>query len=347
MRPVHNPPNPFDSIEREWLEAPPAVALEVYEQRAQSILSENSSPDLPFRWSVNPYRGCFHACAYCYARPTHEYLGFGAGTDFESKIVVKSNAPDLLRAAFERSSWHGELVVFSGNTDCYQPLEATWRLTRRCLEVCAAYRNPVGIITKAALVQRDIEVLLQLHARAAVRVYFSIPYADDETGRAVEPQAPVVSRRFEALRRLSQAGVPTGVSLAPVIPGLNDDDIAPVLERAREAGATRATYTLLRLSGSVRDVFLGRIAAALPDRARRIENRIREVRGGALSDSRFHARQRGQGVYWDMIHAQFALHTRRLGFDIERVGNVPDRTPTFRRPGDVVQGSLFDEDAAP
>jgi DNA repair photolyase len=346
VRPVHNPPNPFESIERQWLEAPPDVRLEVYEQRAQSILSENSSPDLPFRWSVNPYRGCFHACAYCYARPTHEYLGFGAGTDFESKIVVKTNAPDLLRDAFEQRFWQGELIVFSGNTDCYQPLEATWRLTRACLEVCAEYRNPAGVITKSVLVQRDVDVLQRLQARASVRVYFSIPFADDDTGRAVEPQAPAVSRRFDALRRLSAAGIPTGVSLAPLIPGLNDDDIAPVLERARDAGATHATYTLLRLSGSVREVFLTRMAAALPDRVRRIENRIREVRGGALSDSRFFERQHGRGVYWDMMRAQFALHARRLGFDSERAGDPPARDSTFRRPGDAVQGSLFAADGA-
>ena len=341
MRPIHNPPNPFESVEREWLETPPEVRLEVYEQRAQSILSENTSPDLPFRWSINAYRGCFHACAYCYARPTHEYLGFGAGTDFESKIVVKVNAPELLRAAFERKSWQGELIVFSGNTDCYQPLEATWRLTRACLELCAEYRNPVGIITKSVLVQRDIDVLLRLHARAEVRVFFSIPYADDALGRAVEPQAPVVSRRLEALRTLSQAGVPTGVSVAPIIPGLNDDDIAPVLERAREAGATRATYTLLRLPGNAREVFLARIAAALPDRARRVENRIREVRGGELSESRFFARQHGEGPYWEMIRAQFALHTRRLGFTIERAGREPEQATTFSRPGEALQRDLF------
>jgi DNA repair photolyase len=340
VRPVHNPPNPFESVEREWLEAPPEVQLEVFEQRAQSILSENTSPDLSFRWSVNPYRGCFHACAYCFARPTHEYLGFGAGTDFETKIVVKTNAAELLRAAFERASWQGEFIVFSGNTDCYQPLEATWRLTRACLEVCADYRNPVGIITKSVLIQRDIDVLQRLHAHADVRVYFSIPYADDVTSRAVEPQAPPVSRRFDAMRQVSAAGIPTGVSVAPVIPGLNDGDIAAILERARDCGATNAAFVLLRLSGSVREVFLSRIAEALPDRARRIESHIRAVRGGQLSDSRFFERQQGHGVYWDMIRSQFELHARRLGFARERNGEAPLRS-TFRRPGDAVQGSLF------
>jgi DNA repair photolyase len=340
MRAVRNPQNPFDSVEREWLEAPPEVRLEVFEERARSILSENTSPDLPFRWSVNPYRGCFHACAYCYARPTHEYLGFGAGTDFESKIVVKANAPELLRQAFLKPSWAGELVVFSGNTDCYQPLEATWRLTRACLEVCAEFRNPVGVITKAVLVQRDLDVLSQLHARASLRVFFSIPFADDETGRAIEPQAPLVSRRFEALRQLSQAGIPTGVSIAPIIPGLNDEDLAPILDRAREAGATEASHVLLRLSGNVREVFLERLRAALPERAQRVENRVREVRGGALNDARFFERQRGHGIYWEMIERQWEVHTRRLGFDDAHSGDEPATPSTFRRPG-VVQGSLF------
>lgn len=346
MRPVQNPPNPFDSVEREWLDAPPDVRLEVFEESAKSILSENDSPDLPFRWSVNPYRGCFHACAYCYARPTHEYLGFGAGTDFDAKIVVKTNAAALLRDAFRKPSWQGELVVFSGNTDCYQPLEASWRVTRACLEVCAEFRNPVGVITKSVLVQRDLDLFERLQEQARVHVFFSIPFADDATARLIEPQAPTISRRFEAMRRLAGAGIPVGVSVAPVIPGLNDDDIAPVLEQAKQAGATHASYSLLRLSGSVRNVFLDRIASALPDRAKRIENRIREVRGGDLTKSGFFERQRGDGVYWKMIEAQWKLHSRRLGFDTQRVGTDVDAPSTFRRPGTITQPSLFGEAAS-
>ena len=346
MRPVQNPPNPFDSVEREWLDAPPDVRLEVYEETAKSILSENDSPDIPFRWSVNPYRGCFHACAYCYARPTHEYLGFGAGTDFESKIVVKTNAAVLLREAFLKPSWKGEVVVFSGNTDCYQPVEAIWHLTRACLETCAEFRNPVGVITKSVLVQRDLDVLVRLQQQARVQVFFSIPFADDATARLIEPQAPAISRRFEAMRQLAAAGIPVGVSVAPLIPGLNDDDIATVLERARDAGATEASYTLLRLSGSVQKVFLERIAAALPGRARRIENRIREVRGGDLTNPGFFQRQRGDGIYWTMIEDQWRLHSRRLGFETQRVGTGRNAPTTFRRPGTVTQASLFGE-AAP
>jgi DNA repair photolyase len=323
------------------------VRLEVYEEESQSILSANDSPDVPFRWSVNPYRGCFHACAYCYARPTHEYLGFGAGTDFESRIVVKSNAPQLLRRAFDRSSWTGELVAFSGNTDCYQPLEAVWRLTRACLEICAEYRNPVGVITRSLLVQRDIDVLQRLHAEAGVHVYFSIPFVEDALARAIEPQAPLVSRRFEAMRAIAAAGIPTGVSVAPIIPGLNDDDMAPILERAWEAGARRASHILLRLPGSTRTVFLQRLRAALPERAQRVENRIRDTRGGALSDPRFGERMRGHGVYWDMIEQQWDVHTRRLGFADARTGEHPVRARTFRRPAPASpQGTLFGGDAA-
>lgn len=346
MRPVQNPPNPFDSVEREWLDEPPDVRLEVYEETAKSILSENDSPDIPFRWSVNPYRGCFHACAYCYARPTHEYLGFGAGTDFESKIVVKTNAAALLRAAFMKPGWKGERVVFSGNTDCYQPLEADRRITRACLEVCAEFHNPVGLITKSVLVQRDLDLFERLHRHAEVHVFFSIPFADDATARLIEPQAPAISRRFDAMRHLAAAGIPVGVSLAPVIPGLNDDDIAAILERAHDAGATQASYTLLRLSGSVRDVFLERIAAALPDRAKRIENRIREVRGGELTNAGFFQRQRGEGIYWSMIEDQWRVHARRWGFATRRVGTDSDTPTTFRRPGTATQTSLFGE-AAP
>jgi DNA repair photolyase len=248
---VANPPNRFESTQREALEPSSRVEIQLFEDDTHQILSRNDSPDLPFRWSLNPYRGCFHACAYCYARPSHEYWGFGAGTDFESKIVLKRRAADLLKQAFEKRSWDGELIVFSGNTDCYQPLESTLGLTRACLEICAAYRNPVGIITKGALPVRDIEVFKQLQEQAWIRVYFSIAFADDETARLVEPQAPTVSKRFETMRILSEAGIPTGISVAPIIPGLNEEAIPELLARAKSAGATSATCSLLRLPGHV------------------------------------------------------------------------------------------------
>ena len=340
MRTVSNPPNPFESAHRELLEPASAATVEIFHDASRNILSRNDSPDLPFRWSVNPYRGCFHGCAYCYARPSHEYWGFGAGTDFESKLVVKESAATLLRQAFDRPSWKGELIVFSGNTDCYQPLEASYGLTRACLEVCADYRNPVGIITKGALVLRDLDVLAKLCQKSWIRVYFSIPFADDAVARKMEPHVPSIGKRFETIQALSEAGIPTGISIAPVIPGLNDEAMPELLERARAAGARMATFSLLRLSGSVEPVFLERIMEAFPDRFAKITNRLREVRGGRLSESAFFDRHHGTGIYWQMIEQLFAVARRRAGFDEDAEDVIPD---TFRRPGGA-QTTLFDQE---
>lgn len=337
MRQISNPPNPFESQHRDLLEPAGTVKLELYADDSREILSRNDSQDLPFRWSVNPYRGCFHACAYCYARPSHEYWGFGAGTDFESKIVVKKDAPRLLRRAFDKPSWHGELIVFSGNTDCYQPLEAEYGLTRACLEVCADYRNPVGIITKGSLVLRDLNVLVRLKRETSVLVYFSIPFSSDDVARKVEPHVPSITKRFAAMKILSDAGIPTGISIAPVIPGLNEDDIPELLDRAYCAGACTATYSLLRLSGSLESVFLERIGEAFPERIGKITNRLREVRGGTLTEGRFFKRQAGEGPYWELIEQLFALAKRRAGFSKDDMSATPR---TFRRPG-VEQVSLF------
>lgn len=338
MRPVANPPNPFESRNRELLEPAPAAMVTIFEDASREILSRNDSPDLPFRWSVNPYRGCFHGCAYCYARPSHEYWGFGAGTDFDTKIMVKEEAPQLLRRAFEKPSWQGELIVFSGNTDCYQPLEASYGLTRACLEVCAEYRNPVGVITKGALVRRDLDVLTRLQREAWVQVYVSIPFADQDMARQVEPQAPSPAKRFETMQALAEAGIPVGISLAPIIPGLNDEAIPELLERARQAGARMAMYSLLRLSGSVEPVFLERMQAAFPDRFSKIVNRLRETREGHLTDTAFFARHQGRGTYWQMIEQLFELAKRKAGFQEAEKDEIP---PTFRRPG-AVQRSLFE-----
>ncbi|MCA8949009.1 MAG: radical SAM protein, partial [Planctomycetes bacterium] len=255
VRAVANPPNPWQSAQVDWLGPPPPVALEVYEERAKSILAENQSPDIPFRWSLNPYRGCFHGCAYCYARPTHQYLDFGAGTDFERRIVVKTNAAELLRARLMKPSWRGENIVFSGVTDCYQPLEASYGITRRCLETCLEFRQPVGIITKGALVERDVDVLADLAKHGAATVYVSVPFADEGDARRIEPYAGSPARRLRALRRLSDAGVPTGVSVSPLIPGLNDHQIPAILAMARDAGARFAFHVLLRLPAEVEQVF--------------------------------------------------------------------------------------------
>ncbi len=337
MRAISNPPNPFDSLHRELLEPDREVKVTVFGDKTREILSRNDSPDLPFRWSVNPYRGCFHGCAYCYARPTHEYWGFGAGTDFDNKIVVKVEAAKLLRRAFDKPSWRGELIVFSGNTDCYQPREASYGLTRACLEVCAEYRNPVGIITKGALVVRDIKVLEKLSKEASVRVYFSIPFSADDMARKVEPHAPSIIKRFEAMKVLAGAGIATGISIAPVIPGLNEDDIPELLNRAHGAGASVATYSLLRLSGSVERVFLERMREVFPERIGKIISRLRDVRCGDLTDGRYFRRHVGEGVYCDMVEQLFNVAKRRAGFVKDDASAIQD---TFHRPG-VEQASLF------
>lgn len=335
MRPVANPPNPWATSHVEWLGEPPADGVHIFEEDAKSILSENDSPDLQFRWSLNTYRGCFHGCAYCYARPTHQYLGFGAGTDWERRLVVKRNAPELLRAQLSRASWNGELVMFSGVTDCYQPLEASYQLTRRCLEVCREFRQPVGIITKGALVERDVDVLADLARHGAATVFLSVPFADGEDSRAIEPFVALPERRFAAMRALANAGVPVGVSVSPLIPGLNDHQVPEILDRARAAGATSAFHVLLRLPAEVEDVFAARLRTAFPLRAEKVLSILRAMHGGQTNDPRFHERMRGQGARYEVVANLFRTVAKRLGLmPPERPGPSP-----FRRP--FQQGSLF------
>lgn len=330
MQPVANPPNPFESQDIQYFDGmvPPAK-LEIYEDATRSILSKNDSPDLGFRYSLNPYRGCTHACAYCYARPSHEYLGFGAGTDFETKILVKPRAPELLRETFMKPSWKGEFIMFSGDTDCYQPIEASYKLTQGCLEVCRDFGNPVGIITKSFLIMRDLELLKSLNERTSMSVTLSIPFFDERTARKVEPGASSVAKRFEALQRLSEAGISVGVNIAPVIPGLNDSDIASILKKASECGASRAGLVLLRLPENVKDVFLARMKALFPLAAEKITARIREVRGGALYNSEFGKRHSGTGDYWENIEKMFDVQCERLGLN---QSFEKKRRPGFKRP---------------
>ncbi len=336
QRRVSNPPNPWSSTEVEWLGQPPPVELEVFEEEAKSILSENDSPDVPFRWSVNPYRGCQHACAYCYARPYHQLIGFGAGTDFDSKIVVKVNAAERLREALGKRNWKRESIAFSGITDCYQPLEANYRITRACLEVCREFGNPVGVITKSALVRRDADLLAVLSSANDSHVFVSIPFANERTARAIEPWVGAPKTRFETLRVLSNRGVRVGVAVAPLIPGLNDSEIPEILERAREAGATRAFMILLRLPSEVRAVFEQRLREHFPDRAEKILHALGEMKHGALDRPNFGERMVGEGERWRILRDLFDLSARKLGY--ERYGReqdlaplaVPDRRPKQR-----------------
>ncbi len=328
--PIDNPPNPWHHTAVDWIGEPPKARLQVYVDHTRRILSRNDSPDIPFRYSVNPYRGCLHACAYCYARPSHEYLGFGAGTDFERRVVIKPDAPRLLEQAFRRPGWRGELVVFSGNTDCYQPLEAHYGLTRACLEVCHRYRNPVAIITKGPLIERDLDLLQALARDAWVAVTVSVPFFDPVHARAIEPGVPPPARRLETIRRLAAACVPVGVNVAPIIPGLSDSQISDILGAARAAGAQWAGHILVRLPGAVREVFEARVRAALPDRADRILNRIRDTRGGQTNDPRFGHRMRGAGTYADAIHALFEGARRAHGYPA--AGPAEPSPSPFRRP---------------
>lgn len=337
---VYNPPNPWQEAHVDWEGEPPPTKLEVFRERARSALVENESPDLGFRWGLNPYRGCYHGCAYCYARPYHEYLGWGSGSDFERKIVVKENIADVLRKELMAKRWRGERVALSGITDCYQPLEAAFRLTRACLEVFLEFRNPVVLITKSSVIRRDAALLRELTEEADCFVWISIPFADDDTGRRIEPWASPVSRRFETMRLLAAAGVPVGVAVAPIIGGLNDSHIPFVLERAREAGARRAFITSLRLPGDVKDVFHVRLRDVLPAaRLRKIESAVRELRGGKLDESAYHLRMGGVGERWKSTEALFTQTCRRLGYEI---GEPVDAPNTFRRPDATGQLSLFD-----
>jgi len=340
MRYVENPPNPWLTHSIEWLGEPPTAKIEVFEEtETRSIISSNDSPDVAFDHSINCYRGCPHGCTYCFSRPTHEYLGYGAGTDFERKIIVKMRAAELLRKELMKPSWKGDEIVFSFTSDPYIPLEAIYKLTRSCLEVCAEFRNPVGIVTKSALIRRDVDVLQRLNEEASVGVYFSIPFADYATARAVEPFAPSPNARFEAMKTLADAGISVGIGIAPTIPGLSTD-IPGLLQRAKDCGATKAFINMLRLPGSVAPYFEKRLREKLPTKADRVLNRIRDARGGKLNSSVFGERMRGKGQYWDAQQKLFEVYAKRLGFNEHRTGSERHlRTNTFRRP--TAQGSLF------
>ena len=322
LRRVSNPPNPWRETELVYLEEVPETRLEVFEDATRSILSRNDPAVVGFEFGLNPYRGCQHACAYCEARRRHELLGFGAGTDFDTKIVVKPRAPELLRRVFETRSWRGDVIVLSGATDCYQPLEASYRLTRRCLEVCAEYGNPVAIVTKGALIERDIDVLARLTEVARATVSLSIPLWNPEHARALEPLVATPQRRIRTIERLAETGIDVGVSVAPLIPGLGEEGLFDLLAAAKAAGARRAVASLLRLPRPVDAIFAERVQATLPLRASRVLGR------------------EGAEAYASTLGAMFLVTCRRLGLAHAAVGNDRANTPsagplesrTFRRP---------------
>lgn len=310
---LDHPPDPWDEATASWLCEAPRRRPVVFVERAKSIVTSNDSDDVPFRFGANAYRGCSHACIYCYARPTHEHLDFDADRDFESKIVVKSNAAELLAVELASPRMRGEVLCISGATDPYQPLEASFGLTRRMLEVCAVRRQHVLLFTKGALVRRDVDVLADLAKRAGLMVYLSIPFADPQVARVLEPAAPSPSARFEAMAALAAAGVPVGLSLSPWIPGLNDKDVPQLLERAAAAGCTRAFMGLVRLPGPVAEIFERRLAEGLPLAAARVRSALADAGAYRAGRSAFGERMVGSGPRWELAQQLFRSFARRHG----------------------------------
>jgi len=341
------PPNRYERVHVEheqaesfadepMLDHRPRVATEFLPDASQSILTRNDSPDISFRWSINPYRGCEHGCAYCYARPTHELLGFRAGLDFESRILVKHHAAELLRRELNHRGWKPQPIAISGVTDCYQPAERRFRLTRGLLEVLLEARQPVSIITKNALVRRDLDLLAPMAQRGLVHVFLSITTLEESLARIMEPRTATPSARLRTVAELSHAGVPVGVMLAPIIPGLNDAEIPSILRAARDAGAAVAGWTLLHLPTSVEPVFREWLDRRLPLYRDRVEALIRSTRGGHMNDARFGHRMRGQGEYAEQIARTFHLFAKRYGLD----GRLADLNATDFRPPRMPGGQL-------
>jgi len=337
-----DPPNRFDRLavdleeEEQFERSESGRKTEYLVDASRSIIASNDSPDVGFSFSINPYRGCEHGCIYCYARPGHEFLGFSGGLDFETKILVKRDAPILLSRALTKPSWQPEVIAISGVTDPYQPIERKLGLTRSCLEVLAQFRNPVAIVTKNHLVTRDIDILGEMAHRKLAKVMISITSLKDAVIHKMEPRTSRPSRRLEAIRKLSSAGVPTGVMVAPVIPGLTDEEMPEILSAAASAGAVSASYIMLRLPGVVEELFLQWLQTHYPDRARKIENRLRSMRSGQLSDSRFGHRMKGEGEFGAAINTLFQTQVSRLGLNQA----APLSTDHFRRVGHG-QGNLF------
>lgn len=342
-----NPPNRFTPIavvpdaagaERDP-DGDPLPRTRFFEDSTRSIIAWNDSPDVGFDAGVNPYRGCEVGCIYCYARTFHEYLGFSAGLDYETKILVKRDAPRLLRAELASPKWTPQVIALSGATDPYQPAERRLGITRGCLEVLLEARNPVHVVTKRDLVTRDVDLLGALSDLDAALVHISITTLDGGLQRVMEPRGSAPHRRLEAIRRLAAAGVRVGVNVAPVIPGLTDHEVPSILEAAREAGARTATYILLRLPQGIGGLFEAWLDRHLAGRKERILSRIRETRGGRLYDPRFSRRGRGEGPYAAQLHSMFRLTASRLGYELDP---PPLSTASFRVPRSGPQLGLFD-----
>lgn len=316
-----NPDNRFDSLRHEafddgWgtLERPQALERRLIADAARSVISRNSSPDVPFRQSINPYRGCEHGCVYCFARPSHAYLGYSPGLDFETRLHYKPKAAALLRNELAAAGYRCEPIALGVNTDAYQPVERELKITRGLLGVFSETRHPVSLITKGALIERDLDLLTDLAADGLVQVSISLTTLDRELARRMEPRAASPARRLRLVETLRAAGVPVGVLMAPMIPYLNDSELGGLLEAAHNAGAQQADYVLLRLPLEVADLFEEWLGAHYPERAQRVINRIRDCRAGSRNDSRFGSRMRGEGVFAELISRRFHAAVKRQGF---------------------------------
>ncbi len=341
-----NPPNRFERLHLAgdtdaWADCPPEERphprTEFYFDATESLLTKNDSPDIPFSWGMNVYRGCEHGCAYCYARPYHEYLGWSSGLDFETKILVKLRAPELLRRELSSPRWKPEAISMSGVTDCYQPAERHFRLTRQCLEVFAEVRHPVGIVTKNFLVTRDRDVLAELARWSCISVWVTVTTLDAELAGKLEPRAARPEHRLRAIRLLADAGVPVGAMVAPVIPGLTDHEIPAILDAVAGAGAKRANHIILRLPYALKEIFSAWLDQHAPSKKERVLSRVRDIRGGKLNVSEWGKRFRGEGIFADQIHDLFDAAARRAG--LNRTGS-PTSFAHFRPPGGV-QLNLF------
>lgn len=312
-----------------------------YRDNTKSIISFNQSPDVPFDAGINPYRGCEHGCIYCFARPSHEYLGLSAGLDFETKIFVKHDAAKLLRKELNAPKWKPKPIALSGSTDPYQPAEKHFKITRSVLEVLEEFRNPVGIVTKNHLITRDIDILQKLAEVNAVRVVVSITTLDGSLARKMEPRTSQPVRRLEAIRKLAEAGIPVGVFTAPVVPGLTDHEMPAIISAAADAGASYAGYVMLRLPYSISGLFEEWLETNFPDRKEKIMNRVRDIRGGKVNESRFFERMKGEGAFAEQVKTLFDAACRKAGIPEGRTDRSRMSVAAFRRPGDA-QMNLFD-----
>lgn len=315
-----NTPNPYHNLVYDDQPVPPEAweeedrdplktqYIEVY---PKTILNKVNSPDIGMAYSLNPYQGCEHGCIYCYARNTHPYWGYSAGLEFEQKILVKKDAPKILEATIRKPKWQPIPIMLAGNTDCYQPAERKFGITRQILEVLWKYRHPVGLITKNSLILRDLDILKQLASENLVHVSVSVTTLDEDLRQLLEPRTASVQRRLQTIKTLADNGIPVNVMLAPIIPGLNDHEILKMAERVSEMGALSIAYTVVRLNGDIAEIFEDWIRKAMPDRADRVLNRIRDCHGGKLNDSRFGTRMRGEGNIAEMIRQQFQLAKKK------------------------------------